>query len=32
VRLLALRDRDNPGNGEVIDVQFDVYGYSHVNG
>jgi hypothetical protein len=32
VRPLTLRDRDNPGNGDTIDVQFDVYGYSHVSG
>lgn len=31
-RPLTLRDRDNPGNGNTIDVQFDVYGYSHVSG
>ena len=32
VRPLALRDRNSPGNGDTIDVQFDVYGYSHVSG
>lgn len=31
-RSLPLRDRSDPGSGEVIDVQFDVYGYSHVSG
>ena len=31
-RPLTLRDRDNPGNGDTIDVQLDVYGYSHVSG
>lgn len=29
VRPIALRDRDNPGNGDTIDMQFDVYGYAH---
>lgn len=32
VRPTALRDRSDPGSGDVIDVQFDVYGYSHGNG
>jgi hypothetical protein len=32
VRPLSLRDRNSPGNGDTIDVQFDVYGYSHVSG
>jgi len=32
VRPVTLRDRNNPGNGDTIDVQFDVYGYSHVSG
>ena len=32
VRPLALRDRNKPGNGDNIDAQFDVYGYSHVSG
>ena len=32
VRPLTLRDRDNPGNGDTIDAQFDVYGYSHGSG
>ncbi|HEX4193777.1 MAG TPA: type II secretion system protein GspM [Stellaceae bacterium] len=29
VRPIALRDRNNPGNGDTIDMQFDVYGYAH---
>lgn len=29
VQPMALRGRSNPGNGDTIDVQFDVYGYSH---
>ncbi|HWE75573.1 MAG TPA: type II secretion system protein GspM [Stellaceae bacterium] len=32
VRPMALRDRDNPGNGDMIDIQFDVYGYAHGGG
>jgi len=32
VRPMALRGRSNPDNGDTIDVQFDVYGYSHVSG
>ena len=32
VRPMTLRDRNNPGDGGTIDVQFDVYGYSHVSG
>jgi hypothetical protein len=32
VRPVTLRDRNNPGNGDTIDVQFDVYGYSRVSG
>jgi hypothetical protein len=32
VRPLTLRDRNSPGNGDTIDVQFDVYGYSRVSG
>ncbi|HEY1505071.1 MAG TPA: type II secretion system protein GspM [Stellaceae bacterium] len=32
VRAAALRDRNSPGNDDNIDVQFDVYGYSHVSG
>jgi general secretion pathway protein M len=32
VRPTALRDRSDPGSGDVIDVQFDVYGYSYGNG
>ncbi|HEY3919305.1 MAG TPA: type II secretion system protein GspM [Stellaceae bacterium] len=32
VRLMALRDRNDPGSGEVIDVQFDVYGYTNASG
>ena len=31
-RPLTLRDRDNPGNGDTIDVQLDVYWYYHVSG
>ena len=31
-RPLTIRDRNNPSNGDIIDVQFDVYGYSHVSG
>jgi hypothetical protein len=31
-RPLTLRDRNDPGNGDTIDVQFDVYGYAHVGG
>jgi hypothetical protein len=30
-RPVALRDRNDPGNGDTIDVQFDVYGYSHLS-
>jgi general secretion pathway protein M len=32
VRPLTLRDRNNPGNGDTIDVQFDVYGYAGGSG
>ena len=32
VRPMALRDRNDPGSGEVIDVQFDVYGYTQMSG
>jgi general secretion pathway protein M len=32
VQPLTIRDRNNPGNGDTIDVLFDVYGYSHVSG
>ena len=32
VQPLTVRDRNNPGNGDTIDVLFDVYGYSHVSG
>jgi hypothetical protein len=31
-RPVTLRDRRDAGSGEAIDVQFDVYGYSHVSG
>lgn len=32
VRPITLRDRDGPVTGDTIDVQFDVYGYSHGSG
>jgi hypothetical protein len=32
VRSLALRDRSDPGSGDAIDIQLDVYGYARVSG